>query len=149
MVTRTTKAPPHFMFEGNFSHLINVDYAFLLYTQLVIIPKILGRRHTGPLTYLSIQYQLHYHLSNLFLIPLSSGPLHLSSKEIQNSCGQYAFIINNNNLSLNIFPHWVQVLLGLKALIFLIFKPAHSLLNDSHAPLLVELRWVPSLLRLE
>lgn len=54
LVERAKRVSPNFMFEGNFSPLINVKYVFLLYTQLVIMSKILGRRHTRPLTYLGI-----------------------------------------------------------------------------------------------
>lgn len=43
---RAKTVPPHFMFDSNFSYLINVEYVFLLYTQLAIISRILGRRHT-------------------------------------------------------------------------------------------------------
>lgn len=45
MVERGKRVSPNFMSEGNFSPLINVAYMFLLYTQLVIISKILGMRN--------------------------------------------------------------------------------------------------------
>lgn len=59
MVERGKRVSPNFMSEGNFSPLINVAYMFLLYTQLVIISKILGMRNI-PEPWLTSVFSISY-----------------------------------------------------------------------------------------
>lgn len=69
MVERAKRVSPNFMFEGNFSPLIHVKYVFLLYTQLVIISKVLGRRHRpGPwlTSVFSISYTIGFAIYSSF-----------------------------------------------------------------------------------